>query len=146
MPVASDNQLGQFEAFMSAIEAASVMAAMSPEYHRLRRIIKEPEACFGPEDPMFKQVWAADLIEAEMKSLFEVAHKQLERAIKAKVAALQTELDKLNHMLACGFPELGHEDPEDLKGDLCQLVLQRWSYESAVEEMTGGRVIGGHNG
>ncbi|KAK0255976.1 hypothetical protein LTS09_008906 [Friedmanniomyces endolithicus] len=140
MPVAMDNQLGQFEALMSAI------APMSPEYHRLRRVIKEPEGFCAPEDPMFRQVWAADLTGAEIKSLFEVAHKQLERAIKAKVAALQMELDKLSHVLARGFPEVGHEDPEDLKSDVCQLVLQRWSHESAVEEMTGRKAIGRHLG
>ncbi|KAK0342206.1 hypothetical protein LTR29_013216 [Friedmanniomyces endolithicus] len=131
MPVAMDNQLGQFEALMSAI------APMSPEYHRLRRVIKESEGFCAPEDPMFRQVWAADLTGAEIKSLFEVAHKQLERAIKAKVAALQMELDKLNQVLARGFHDVGQEDPEDLKSDVCLLVLQRWSHESAVEEMTG---------
>ncbi|KAK1058654.1 hypothetical protein LTR74_013206 [Friedmanniomyces endolithicus] len=140
-----DNQFDASEAFMSAIAAASEMA-MSPEYHPLRRLIKEPEGFFAREDPMFKQVWAADLTEAEIKSLFELAHKQLERAIKAKAAALQRELDKLNQVLARSFREVGHEDPEDLKGDVCQLVLQRWNHESAVEEMTGRKVIGRHLG
>jgi len=145
MPVAMDDQFDPSEAFMLAVAVASAMP-MSPEYHRLRRLIKEPEGFFAREGPIFKQVWAANLTEVEIKYLFEVAHKQLERAIKAKVAALQRELDELNQVLARGFREVGHEDPEDLKGDVCQLVSQRWNHESAVEEMTGRKVIGRHLG
>ncbi|TKA63835.1 hypothetical protein B0A55_10840 [Friedmanniomyces simplex] len=120
MPASTDNHPNPFEAMFSA-PAATSTASTNPAYHALNHFI----------------IWAADLTEAEMKSLLKRAHRQLEQAMKTKVVALQREIDKLHYRLARGLQEVNREDPEDVKGDVCTLVLERRGRESAVEGMTG---------
>ncbi|KAK3651607.1 hypothetical protein LTR56_004336 [Elasticomyces elasticus] len=121
-------------------------SAADTDYGRLRTLISQPERHFSPTDSLHKSVWSAELTTSELQALHRRARKQLEQAIKTKVRALEIEIDKLTFRLSQQALVVDREDVEGLKGDVCKLVLERWSHEKAVEEMTGQKASGTQSG
>ncbi|KAK5698804.1 hypothetical protein LTR97_006452 [Elasticomyces elasticus] len=120
--------------------------AADTDYGRLKTLISQPESQFSPTDSLHKSVWSAELTTSELQALHRRARKQLEQAMKTKVRALEIEIDKLTFRLSQQALVVDREDVEGLKGDVCKLVLERWSHEKAVEEMTGQKASGTQSG
>ncbi|KAK4894472.1 hypothetical protein LTR27_007358 [Elasticomyces elasticus] len=117
--------------------ALAANSASETDYGRLKTLISQPENHFSPTDSLHKSVWSAELTTSELHALHRRARKQLEQAMKTKVQVLEVEIDKLKFRLSQQAPVADREDVDGLKGDVCKLVLERWSHEKAVEEMTG---------
>ncbi|KAK3648584.1 hypothetical protein LTR56_007410 [Elasticomyces elasticus] len=118
--------------------------ASETDYGRLKTLISQPESQFSPTNSLHKSVWSAELTTSELQALHRRARKQLEQAMKTKVRALEIEIDKLTFGLSQQAVVVDREDVEGLKGDVCKLVLEQWSHEKAVEEMTGMEAGGRH--
>ncbi|KAK5681772.1 hypothetical protein LTS10_006305 [Elasticomyces elasticus] len=104
--------------------ASAADSASETNYGRLKTLISQPESQFSPTNSLHKSVWSAELTTSELQALHRRARKQLEQAMKTKA------------------PVADREDVEGLKSDVCKLVLERWSHEKAVEEMTGKKAGG----
>ncbi|TKA74108.1 hypothetical protein B0A55_07088 [Friedmanniomyces simplex] len=108
-----------------------------PAFTRLKHLITLPESDFPPNNPLHKQIWSVELSTLQVRTLFAIAHTRLERAVKDKRDALEEESEKLDALLTRGMRIPQRADPEDVKGDVCVLVLQRWTYERDLELMRG---------
>ncbi|KAK5691305.1 hypothetical protein LTR17_025691 [Elasticomyces elasticus] len=157
MPPHSNHNLNDVNATINLVEDVYLRAmqrrarhatgnAAETDYGRLKTLIGQPESHFSPMDSLHKIVWSADLSTLELQALHRRARKQLEQAMKTKVRALEVEIDKLTFRLSQQAPVADREDVEGLKGDVCKLVLERWSHEKAVEEMTGQKAGGRQSG
>ncbi|KAK5129056.1 hypothetical protein LTR85_000389 [Meristemomyces frigidus] len=124
------------------LHEGSAMSSNSPQTEPLaldqaKHTVKQPASAFVKGDSLHKQVWAAELTEEELEELLEIAHTKLEAAIRRQVKALVKEAEKLKRTLDQGLRVADHEDHEDLKGDICAKVMERWEFEKRVVEMTG---------
>jgi hypothetical protein len=109
-------------------------------------MITQPQSAFptqSGEGSLQKQIWSMteDLTKTQLDSTLELAQSKLIRAMKDHAKALQQWLDHLKDKIKQGPLVPVNNDPEDLmedsKGAIIQAVMDRWSHEKAVEEMTG---------
>ncbi|KAK0260619.1 hypothetical protein B0A54_14629 [Friedmanniomyces endolithicus] len=106
-----------------------------PDFLRLQHLIILPETAFTPANPFHKQLWAARLSAEELRTLLVDAQGLLEHAIRIKNEALRTELEKLEKLeehVVEGMTSPMREEVEDVKGDVCAAVLQRWGLQRRV--------------
>ncbi|KAK0792416.1 hypothetical protein LTS16_007771 [Friedmanniomyces endolithicus] len=102
------------------------------EFLRLQDLIILPEAAFTPANPLHQQIWSADLSAEDLGTLLTDAQILLEHAIRIKSDALRTELENLEEQFAEGVTSPIREEVEDVKGDVCAAVLQRWGFQRDV--------------
>ncbi|KAK1814856.1 hypothetical protein LTR12_010721 [Friedmanniomyces endolithicus] len=105
------------------------------DFLRLQHLIILPETAFTPANPFHKQLWAASLSAEELRTLLVDAQGLLEHAIRIKSDALRAELEKLEKLeerFAEGVTSPMREEVEDMKGDICAAMLQRWGLQRDV--------------
>ncbi|KAK4550782.1 Tripeptidyl-peptidase sed1 [Oleoguttula mirabilis] len=118
---------------MSSNEAGRQPSAVE----RMKGTVKQPASAFTEGDSMHKQVWSAELSKAELEEVLKVAHIKLEAAVRRQIRALVKEAEKLKQKADQGLRVAEHQDFEDLKGDICAKVIERWMFEKRMDEMTG---------
>ena len=143
VPTTSDIQHQQ-----AITESYQIMASSSgftpqappTDFDRLKLLIQTPASAFtnNPLDlPLHKQIWSADLTSTELRSLAKLANDRLQDALAAQIKAMNKEIAKLKARAdECGRVAR-HDDEDDLRGDVCARVLERWGHEEMVEGMTG---------
>ena len=87
-----------------------------------------------------KQIWSADLSSAELQDLLMHAHEGTEAALKRYVLALESEAFKLRWALQNASAQLENcrkGTEEEIKGNACVLMEQKWVFERLLEAITG---------
>ncbi|KAK4507927.1 hypothetical protein PRZ48_001662 [Zasmidium cellare] len=107
----------------------------------LKDLIASPSSSFTPDNTLEKQIWSDEELSPRLlRAGLRHAHRELEVAITRQLAAHEEEVRKLRELLQRGGEKLQAmqaKDKDVMKGNLCVIVHQRWSFEKQTTEMVG---------
>lgn len=108
----------------------------------LTRLIHSPSSKFAPDNTFEKQIFSnEELSRRALQTGLQHAQRDLEFAITRHIAALEYEAQRLRLFLQTGrqqlLPMQQAKDKNEMKGNISQMVHQRWSFEEQTKEMVG---------
>ena len=116
-----------------------------PGLIRLKHLIEQPKAAFSESKSLHSQVQSTTGLGGFwIQTAVDFARRKWRAALRSKIEALQQKQEVLQGEIEALGVKL-RQDPiieEDLKGVICQLVLQRWEIEAQVKEMADEEPVG----
>ncbi|KAK4634592.1 hypothetical protein CLAFUW4_00716 [Fulvia fulva] len=107
---------------------------------RLQSIIEAPKTSFSQAQPMHKQIWNTTAPKNDVQCALAHAHAMSVDVLQQYATALETRAAKARAVLAAnGSSQLATVmcgSIEDMKGNICVLVQQRWTFEEMMQRLS----------